>query len=167
MTSKYHDRVKYINMPTIESRLEELKISLPNNSAPAANYVPFVKSGNLVYISGQVCRWNGEMQFTGKVGREFSADEAKKAARICALNIIYHLKEACDNDLDRVKSCLRLNVFVNSVDNFIEQPSVANGASDLILEVFGDAGKHTRVAVSVPSLPLNSAVEVDAVFEIN
>lgn len=154
-------------MPLIESRLEELKISLPDTSSAAATYVPYTKSGNLVYISGQICRWNGEMQFTGKLGREFSVEEGKKAARICALNLIYHLKEACDGDLDRVRACLRLNVFINSVDNFYEQPQVANGASELMLEIFGEAARHTRVAVSVPSLPLNSAVEIDAVFEIN
>ncbi|NQY81316.1 MAG: RidA family protein [Candidatus Caenarcaniphilales bacterium] len=154
-------------MPSVEARLEELKISLPELAAPAANYVPYTVSNNQVFISGQLPKWNGELQFTGKVGREFSIDEAKQAARICGLNIIFHLKNACNGNLNRVKSCLKLNVYVNSSDNFSEQPQVANGVSDLMIEIFGDAGKHARAAVSVPSLPSNSVVEVDAIFEIN
>lgn len=154
-------------MPSIDTRLEELKITLPEFAAAAANYVPYTVSNKQVFISGQLPQWNGELQFSGKVGREFSIDEAKQAARICALNIIFHLKNACAGDLNRVKSCLKLNVYVNSSDNFKEQPKVANGASELLIEIFGDAGKHARAAISVPSLPSNSVVEIDAIFEIN
>lgn len=153
-------------MSSIENRLSELGLSLPDSSGAAANYVPYVKTANLVYISGQICKWNSEMKFTGKLGKDLTVDEGKEAARICILNVLYHLKDACVGDFTKVKSCVRLNVFINSTDTFYEQPSVANGASDLLIEIFGDIAKHTRVAVSVPSLPLNSAVEIDAVFEI-
>ncbi|MCH2226317.1 MAG: RidA family protein [Candidatus Caenarcaniphilales bacterium] len=155
-----------MSMPSVEDKLEKLKISLPDIAAPAANYVPYTISGNQVFISGQICKWNGEMQFSGKVGREFSIDEAKQAARICGLNIIYHLKDACSGDLNRVKTCLKLNVFINSIEQFNQQPEVANGVSDLMIDIFGEAGKHARSAVSVLSLPSNSAIEVDACFEI-
>lgn len=149
----------------IEARLAELNIELPKAAVPVANYVPVVIAGNTAYVSGQVTVWNGELKFQGKVGQEFSAEQAAQAARICGLNVIAQLKNAL-GDLDRVKRFAKLTIFVNSVDTFLEQPKVANGASDLLVEVFGDAGKHARSAVGVNTLPLNVAVEVEAIVEI-
>lgn len=150
----------------IEARLEELGIELPKASAPAANYVPYVISGNLVFIAGQITFWNGEIKFIGKVGRDFSTDEGKQAARLCGLNLIAQLKNACDGDLDRVRRCVKLGVFVNCVDGFAEQPEVANGASDLMVDVFDESGRHARFAVGANALPRNVATEADGIFEI-
>lgn len=150
----------------IDKLLAEKKIELPRAAAPVANYVPVVRAGNLAFVSGQVTVWNGEFRFIGKLGKEFAIEQGQQAARICGLNILAQLKAALDGDLDRVKRCVRLGVFVNSVDDFTDQPKVANGVSDLMVEVFGDAGKHARAAVGVNVLPLNVAVEVEAVFEI-
>ena len=150
---------------TVEIRLQELKIELPKAAAPVANYVPVVVSGNLVSVSGQVTGFNGEIKYQGKLGREFTIEDGQKAARICGLNIIAQLKAAL-SDLDRIKKCVKLNVFVNSMPDFADQPKVANGVSDLMVEVFGEIGKHTRSAVGVANLPLNVAVEVDGLFEI-
>lgn len=149
----------------IEARLADLKIELPKAAVPVANYVPVVIAGNTAYVSGQVTVWNGEFKFQGKVGQEFSAEQAAQAARICGLNVIAQLKNAL-GDLDRVKRFAKLTIFVNSTDSFTEQPKVANGASDLFVEVFGEAGKHARSAVGVNTLPLNVAVEVEAIVEI-
>ena len=146
----------------IDKLLAEKKIELPRAAAPVANYVPVVMAGNLAFVSGQVTVWNGEFRFIGKLGKEFDIEQGQQAARICGLNVLAQLKAALDGDLDRVKRCVRLGVFVNSVDDFTDQPKVANGVSDLMVEVFGDAGKHARSNV----LPLNVAVEVEAVFEI-
>ena len=148
-------------------RLEELGIELPDPPAPAANYVPWVKSGNLVFISGQVPFKDGGLQFRGKVGETFSLEEGQAAARLCALNIIAVLSQACDGDLDRVSRCVKLGGFVNCPPDFGQQPQVINGASDLMVEVFGDKGRHARFAVGAPVLPFDVAVEVDAVFEID
>lgn len=153
-------------MPRIEQRLAELKIELPNPASPIANYIPAVRSGNLLFVSGQICQWNGERRFVGKVGGEVSLDEGKHAARLCALNLLAQTKRFLDGDLDRVKRVVRLGGFVNAVPSFADQPQVVNGASDLMVEVFGDAGRHARTAVGVGSLPGNVAVEVDAIFEI-
>ena len=149
----------------IAARLAELKIELPKAAAPVANYVPVVVTGNHAYLSGQVTVWNGEFQFKGQLGKELQIEDGQKAARLCGLNIIAQLQAAL-GDLDRVRRCVKLNVFVNSTPTFIDQPKVANGVSDLMAEVFGDAGKHARSAVGVAQLPLGVSVEVDAVFEI-
>jgi enamine deaminase RidA (YjgF/YER057c/UK114 family) len=150
----------------IERRLQELGIVLPEPANPAANYVPYVKSGNLVFIAGQIPFWNGDILHIGKVGAEFTVDEATKSAKVCGLNIIAQLKAACDGDLGRVKQCIKIGVFVNCVDGFTQQPQVANGVSDLMVEVFGEAGRHARFAVGTNALPRNVATEADAVFEI-
>ena len=149
----------------IEARLKELAIDLPQAAAPVANYVPVVISGNQAWLAGQVTIWNGEFRHKGQLGRDIAVEEGKAAARLCALNILAQLRAAL-GDLDRVKRCLKLNVFVNSVPDFTDQPSVANGASDLMVEVFGEAGKHARSAIGVAQLPRGVSVEVDAVFEI-
>ena len=150
----------------IEALLQERKIELPLASTPAANYVPTVRSGNLLYVSGQVSQWNGERRFIGKLGREISLEEGQQAARLCALNLIAHLRVALDGDLDRAARCVRLAGYVNSVPEFVAQSQVVNGASDLFVEVFGEAGRHTRMAVGVSALPYDVAVEVEAVFEV-
>jgi enamine deaminase RidA (YjgF/YER057c/UK114 family) len=151
---------------TIEARLKELGIDLPQGSAPVANYVPFTVSGKLVIVSGQVSVRDGKPEFVGKLGREISLADGRQAARLCALNILAHLQIACGGDLDRVKRVLRLGGFVNCTADFTEMPQVVNGASDLMVEVFGDAGRHARAAVGVNSLPLGVAVEVEAMFEL-
>lgn len=148
----------------IEARLAELKIELPQAAAPVANYVPFAVTGNQVHTAGQVSRWNGEFLHVGTVGKDVSVEDAYRAARICGLNIIAQVQAAV-GDLDRVRRCVKLNVFVRSDDNFTEQPKVANGASDLMVEVFGDAGRHARSAIGVKQLPFGVSVEIDAVFE--
>jgi enamine deaminase RidA (YjgF/YER057c/UK114 family) len=150
----------------IEQRLKELKIELPKAAAPVANYVPVVLAGGLAFVSGQVTVWNGEFRHQGRLGKEFTVEEGQAAARLCGLNVIAQLKAALGGELDRVKRCVKLGVFVNSADGFTDQPKVANGVSDLMVEVFGDAGRHARFAVGVNVLPLNVAVEVDAVFEV-
>ena len=150
---------------TIERRLIERDIELPQAAAPVANYVPAVRSGNMLYISGQVTLWNGERRHVGKLGAEISADEGQVAARLCALNIIAQAKAAL-GDLDRVARVVKLVGFVNSTPDFVDQPKVINGASDLMAEVFGDKGKHARSAVGVASLPLGIAVEVEAILEV-
>ena len=152
---------------TIDSRLSELGIDLPEASAPAANYVPYAVSGNTVYISGQVPVLGDELKYVDKVGDAHDVDGGYQAARLCGLNIIAQVKAACGGDLDRVVRCLKLGGFVNSVPEFGDQPKVINGASDLMVEVFEDKGKHARFAVSAASLPFGVAVEVDAVFEIS
>jgi len=151
----------------VEQRLKELGIELPNPAAPAANYVPFVTSGNMVFISGQITKLGDELMYVGTVGDDLSVDDGYQAARICAINLIAQAREACGGDLDRVKRVVKLGGFVNCTPDFTQQPQVINGASDLIGEVFGDAGKHARFAVGAPSLPLGIAVEVDGIFEID
>ncbi len=151
---------------TIDARLAELGIELPEAAAPAANYVPYVISGNLVFVAGQVTLLNGEFKFVGKLGQEFGVDEGYQAARLCGLNLIAQAKAAAGGDLDRIKRVVRLGGFVNSTPDFTDQPKVVNGASDLMAEVFGEAGQHARAAVSAVSLPLGVAVEVDGIFEL-
>lgn len=153
-------------MKKIHARLAELKISLPSTSSPQANYVPYSISGNTVYIAGQVCVQDGKLTHAGKVGREFDLKAGQAAARVCALNILSVLHTACGGDLDKVKRCLRLGGFVNAMPEFTDVPQVINGASDLIVEVFGDAGRHARAAIGVATLPRGAAVEVDGIFEI-
>lgn len=149
----------------IDSRLAELNIKLPEPPAPVASYVPYVVSGNQVFISGQVTMADGSLKYVGIVGKDISLEDGKAAARLCAINVLAQLRAAA-GDLDRVKRCVRLGVFVNAVPGYAQHPEVANGASDLMLEVFGDAGRHTRASVGAGSLPRNVAVEVDAVFEL-
>jgi enamine deaminase RidA (YjgF/YER057c/UK114 family) len=152
---------------TIEQRLKAAGITLPQPSAPQANYVPCVISGHQVFISGQLPMVNGALAYTGKVGREISADEGKLAARLCAINLIAHLKTACGGNLERVVRVVRLGIYVACTDDFTGQPLVGNGASDLMGEIFGDAGRHARAAVGTNVLPLNAPVEIDGIFEIS
>ncbi len=149
----------------IETRLAELGITLPEGTVPQANYVPYTISGNLVFISGQVAKLGDEL-ITGKLGADVDIETGQRAARACALNLISHLRSACGGDLDRVKQCLKLGGFVQGTPDFTNAPVVVNGASDLMVDVFGEAGRHARFAVAVACLPLDTAVEVDAVFEI-
>ncbi len=153
-------------MSRIEARLTELGIILPEPVAPVANYVPYVVSGNTVFTSGQISVGSDGL-ITGKLGAEVSLEQGVEAARACAINLIVQLKNACDGDLDRLQRVVKLGAFVNSTPDFTDQPKVVNGASDLMVEVFGDSGRHARSAVGAPSLPLNAAVEIDGVFEIN
>jgi len=150
----------------INTRLVELGIELPNAAAPAGAYVPFVKSGNLVFVAGQVTIWNGDVRYKGRLGDDMSADDGYAAARLCGLNLIAQVREACDGNLDRVARVVRLGGFVRSAADFTDQPKVLNGASDLMVEVFGDAGRHARAAIGTISLPLGVSVEVDGIFEI-
>ena len=153
-------------MSKIEQRLTGLGIQLPSPPAPVASYVPYVVSGNLVFVSGQVTISPEGLKYVGKVGADISLEDGKAAARLCAINVIAQVKAACGGDLDRVRRCVKLGVFVNATPDFTQHPEVANGASDLIQEVFGDAGKHSRAAVGAGSLPRGVAAEVEAVFEI-
>ena len=150
-----------------DSRLKELNIDLPKAADPVGSYVATKITGKLLYISGQISmNENGEL-IKGKLGKELNTEAGYNAAKRCALNIIAQAKKACANDLSKIKSCIKLTGFVNSTDEFIEQPKVINGASDLIVSVFGNYGMHTRAAVSANTLPLGVAVEVDAIFELN
>ena len=150
-----------------EDKIKELQIELPEAKAPVGSYVATKIVGNLLYISGQISmNPNGEL-IKGKVGKDITTDEAYKAAERCGLSIVAQVKKACDGDLSKVESCIKLTGFVNSTEDYIEQPKVINGASDLIASIFGDAGMHTRAAVSTNSLPLGVSVEVDAIFELN
>ena len=148
----------------IEKRLGEIGVTLPPPGAPGGNYVPFVVVGDLVFMAGQVAREAGKMKYTGKVGRDVTVEDGAAAARLCAVNLLSQLKAACGGDLDRVDRCVRLGGFVNSPPDFLEHPKVINGASDLMDEVFGERGQHARTAVGVAALPMDSAVEVEAVF---
>jgi enamine deaminase RidA (YjgF/YER057c/UK114 family) len=150
----------------ITTRLAELGIDLPEPSAPAANYVPYVVSGNLVFVSGQLPVWNGGFRFIGKVGADFSLEEGIEAARLCGINLIAQARDAAGGDLDRIKRVVKLGGFVNAGPDFTDHPKVINGASDLMADVFDEAGKHARFAVGAVSLPLGVAVEVDGVFEL-
>ncbi len=150
----------------IDARLKELGITLPEPPAPVASYVPTVVSGNLVFVSGQVTMSTEGLKYVGKVGADISLEDGKAAARLCAVNVIAQVKAACGGDLDRVRRCVKVGVFVNAVPDFTQHPEVANGASDLFQDVFGDAGKHSRAAVGAGSLPRGVAAEVEAVFEI-
>src|SRR6185503_11750709 len=154
-------------MSRIDDRLRELDIELPTPSTPGANYVPTVRSGNLLFLTGQLSQWNGERRFVGKLGREFGVADGQQAAELCALNLIAHLRSALSDDLDRVVRCVRIAGYVNSTPDFTGQSQVLNGASDLFVSVFGEAGRHTRMAVGVSALPYDVAVEVEATFEVS
>lgn len=151
---------------SIESRMARKGIELPVAAAPAANYVPWVVAGNLVFISGQLPMANGTLQCSGVVGDSVSVEAANAAARHCALNLLAQLKAACGGDLGRVRRVVKLGGFVASAPEFTEQHLVMNGASEVMVDVFGEAGRHARFAVGAPALPLGAAVEVDGVFEI-
>ena len=151
----------------VDARLKELGIEIKEPAAPVANYVGYVKTGNLVFVSGQVTMKDGKVQYQGKLGASISLEDGQAAARLCAINIVAQLKSACGGDLDRVQRIVKLGGFVNSTPEFTDQPKVINGASDLMVQVFGDKGKHSRAAVSAGSLPLGVAVEVDCVAEIS
>ncbi len=147
--------------------IEKLKIKLPEAKAPVGNYVATKISGKMLFVSGQISIDENGQLIKGKIGKDLDAEAGYNAARRCALSIIAQVKKACDNDLSKIKSCIKLTGFVNSTDDFTDQPKVINGASDLIASVFGDAGMHARAAVSANSLPLGVSVEVDAIFELN
>ena len=152
---------------SFEEKIKELKIELPEAKAPVGSYVATKVSGKLLYVSGQISmNLNGEL-IKGKVGKDLTTEEGYKAAERCGLSIVAQLKKACEDDLSKVKSCIKLTGFVNSTEDFTDQPKVINGASDLIASIFGEAGMHTRAAVSTNSLPLGVSVEVDAIFELN
>lgn len=149
-----------------EQRLAMLGIELPQVPKPVANFIPFRRHGDIVYLAGQVCEWNGDVRFIGKVGEAFDLPQAQAAARVCGLNLIAALKLACGGSLDRVSCCLRLGGFVNCAPNYPNIPQVINGASDLMHELFGARGHHARTAVGVANLPRGAAVEVDAIFAL-
>ncbi|HUO98226.1 MAG TPA: RidA family protein [Rhizomicrobium sp.] len=149
----------------IEAKLRDMGIDLPAPPAPVASYVPTVTSGNLLFVSGQITSAPEGLKYVGVVGRDMKAEDGKAAARLCAINALAQVKSAL-GDLDRVSRCVKLSVFVNATPDFTQHPEVANGASDLMVEVFGDAGKHARAAVGAGSLPRGVAVEVEAIFEI-
>ena len=153
-------------MGQIDKRLAELGLNLPVPAKPVANYVPWVRTGNLVFISGQVPVENGKATYTGQLGDTVSLEDGAKSARLCAINLIAQLKDACGGDLDRVKRVVKLVGFVNATPSFTDHPKVINGASDVMVEVFGDKGRHARSAVACPSLPLGVATEVEAIIEV-
>ncbi len=152
---------------SFEEKIKELKIELPEAKAPVGSYVATKVSGKLLYVSGQISISSSGELIKGKVGKDLTTEEAYNAAERCGLSIVAQVKNACKGDLSKVKSCIKLTGFVNSTEDFVEQPKVINGASDLIASIFGEAGMHTRAAVSTNSLPLGVSVEVDAIFELN
>ena len=154
-------------MGQIEEKIKSLNINLPDPKSPVGLYVATKIVGKLLFISGQIPIDKDGNLIKGKVGKDLNLDESYKAAERCGLSIISHAKKACDGDLEKIKTCIKLTGYVNSIDNFIDQPKVINGASDIISKILGDKGKHTRAAISSNSLPLGVAVEVDAIFEIN
>lgn len=150
----------------IEKKLEEMGLKLPHISAPAANYVPYVITGNTLIMSGMLPFENGALQYIGKLGEEISIEDGQKCAQLCGLNILSHVNNALGGDFDKVGRLLRMGIFVNSTADFTDQPKVANGVSDLMVALLGEAGKHARFAVGVAQLPFGVAVEVDATFEL-
>ena len=152
---------------TAQENIEKLDIKLPEAKAPVGNYVATKIVGKMLFVSGQISIDENGQLIKGKVGKELDTEAGYNAAKRCALSIISQVKQACDNDLSKVRSCVKLTGFVNSTDEFTDQPKIINGASDLIAAVFGDSGMHTRAAVSTNSLPLGVSVEVDAIFELN
>ena len=154
-------------MSDINGKIKSLNIKLPEPKAPVGVYVATKIIGKLLYISGQISIDENAKLITGKIGKDLDLDKGYKAAERCGLSIVAHVKNACGGDLEKVKSCVKLTGYVNSTDDFKDQPKIINGASDIIAKIFDDKGKHTRAAVSVNSLPLGVAVEVDAIFELN
>ena len=150
---------------TIEARLAELGVTLGDAAAPAANYVPFVQVGDTLFVSGQISMENGEM-ITGKVGADLTVEQGAAAAKVCAINLLAQVKAACGGDLDKLVRVVKLTGFVNSTPDFGDQPKVINGCSDFLVEALGDAGRHSRSAVSAGALPFNVAVEIEGIFQI-
>lgn len=150
---------------TIEDKLKRMNIKIPMVSEPVASYIPYRRTGNYIYISGQDCRINGKLKFEGKVGKDVTEEEAYEAARIAAINLLAVLKSAIGN-LDKVVKIVNLHGFVNSADGFVRQPMVINGASDLLVEIFGEKGKHSRCALSANELPFNTPVEIEMIVEV-
>jgi len=148
-----------------ETQIKNLKITLPAAATPVANYVPFIITANLIFVSGQLPMQDGAVRYKGSVGTDISAQDAQEAAKLCAINLIAQAKAACDGDLDRIKRVVKLTGFVASGPSFTDHPTVVNGASDLMVNVFGDYGRHSRAAVGSSSLPLGAAVEIEAIFE--
>ncbi len=151
---------------SFDERLRAAGVELPTPSTPGANYVQSVRAGSLLFVTGQLAQWNGERRFVGKLGREFGLDDGRQAARLCALNVLAHLRQAVEGDIARVVRCVRVAGYVNSTPDFHGQSQVVNGASDVFVEVLGEAGRHTRMAVGVSALPYDVAVEVEATFEV-
>lgn len=151
---------------SIAARVAELGLALPTAPSPSANYVPFVVAGNLLYVSGQLPLRDGQAQYTGRVGETVSIEDGYASARLCALNLVAQVSAAVDDRLDRVKRCVNAVIYVNATPDFAEHPRIANGASDLFVEIFGERGRHSRAAVGMGSLPRVSTTEVQAVFEI-
>ena len=150
-----------------EENLKKLNIKLPPAPNPVGSYVAYQKSGNLIFISGQISlRANGEL-IKGKIGQNLTLEQGQEAAQVCAINILSQIKAACNGDLSKVKRCIKITGFINSTDDFTDQPKVINSASDLLVKIFEEKGKHSRAAVSANSLPLGAAVEIEAIFEIN
>ncbi len=149
-----------------DDRLASLGIVLPDVPVPQAHFIPYRREGNLVFLAGQICIWNGDIRYIGRVGADFTLAEGQAAARICGLNLIAALKIACGGTLNDVAACMRVGGFVNCTSDFGDVPEVVNGASELFTEIFGDAGAHARTAVGVASLPRRAAVEVDAIFAL-
>ena len=150
-----------------EENIKKLNLELPKAPAPVGDYVAYKKTGNLIFISGQVSFKKDGQLIKGKVGSDLTLEQGQEAAKVCALNILSQIKTACSGDLNRINHCVKLTGFVNSKDDFIDQPKVINAASELIANIFEDKGKHARAAVSVNSLPLGAAVEIEAIFEVN
>jgi enamine deaminase RidA (YjgF/YER057c/UK114 family) len=159
----FNNEVKMSN--DIEKRLVDLNITLPNAAAPAANYIPYVRAGNMLFVSGQISQ-GADGLIIGKLGSDFSLNDGYRAARLCGLALIAQVKSACENDFNRLKRVVRLGGFVNCTGDFIDHPKIINGASDLMVEVFGEKGAHSRAAVGSASLPMGVAVEVDGIFEL-
>jgi len=155
------------NKMNFNQKIIELNIKLPKAADPVGSYVATKISGKMLFISGQISMDEGGNLIKGKLGKDLNTEEGYDAAKRCALSIVAQVKKACNDDLSKIKSCIKLTGFVNSSDDFVDQPKVINGASDLIASIFGDAGFHTRAAVSTNSLPLGVSVEVDAIFELN
>lgn len=150
---------------SVEERLKSINISLPTPPKPAGSYIPVVRTGNLVFVSGQIPIIDGQVQYKGQVPKDITPEKAQEAARLCIINVLAQLKSEIGN-LDKVSKIVRVSGFVNSSGEFYEQPKIINAASDLLFEIFGEKGKHSRIAVGVASLPLNSAVEIDLIAEI-
>ena len=151
---------------TIENKLKELNIELPNAPDPVGAYVAFKKIGNLLFISGQLPISRDGKIIKGKIGADLNLEDGQKASKLCVINILAQVKKALNGDLNKVKNCVKITGFVNSIDDFKDQPKVINPASEILSEIFSDKGKHARAAISVNSLPLGAAVEIDAIFEI-
>lgn len=153
-------------MASVESRLEAIGLQLPAPAAPAANYVPYVIAGNMLFIAGQVPFYNGQRLHIARLGQDYTVEQGQEAAKLCALNILAQAKDAVGGDWSRIKRCVKLGGFVNGTPDFDQHPAVINGASEIMVAALGDAGKHARFAVGAPNLPFGVAVEIDAVFEI-